>query len=804
MSIPLAEAAKIILPSNTVLLFGAGASIPSGAPSVQTLINHLASSFSIEGEDYSLSEIASIVEDGHSRRGLIDSLREKFNRLRVTGSLLNLPLYDWKSIYTTNYDRLVEQAYEAKNKELSVVTSNFDFGVQRTPEQQRLYKLHGSIDKDEAYGDRSRIVISENDYDLTSEYREALYDTLKTDLIGSNLVIIGYSLSDQHIKNLISRAVEINSKSHIGGSITLIMYSPDENRARLHERRGLKVAFGSIDDFFVELHKQCEPKANVYNSTGDPLDRFPNLRPVTIDVLHSINSEETDASRVFNGWPASYADIKSGLTFPRSKLGDITRSLSSEKLCCLILGPSGIGKTTLAKQALSDQTTSFDYYWEHRREQTLLSSDWRSLAKLLQGENKKGILFIDDAHLHLRQINSLLEEMSADETSALKVLMTSTRNMWNPRVKTPVFFKTGEVVKLGRLDNYEIEQLLLLVNSNTELSRLVESGFSGFSRTEQKRRLVVRCESDTFVCLKNIFATEKFDDIILREFAELSEIHREVYRIVAALESAGVNVHRQLIIRLLSIPAASIAATLENLADIIHERLVSEKYGIYSWQGRHPVIADIITKYKMDNEAEYFRLFEQVIDSIIPTYDIEVRSLKQMCSFDLGIGRLSDKHRQNVLYRKMISKVPGERVPRHRLIRNLIELNELERAETEIRIFEKDFGLDGPVTRYRVKLLLSRVEKTSGILEEDRLVILEQARGLAVKGVDRFPENKEMLRTYCDVGIEYFIRANDPTVFDDAIDKFRAAESRIGDPDITTLIALYERRFSGQEYREEQ
>jgi hypothetical protein len=802
MTISLSEVARRIKPKNTVILFGAGASVPSGAPSVSSLISHLSGRFSVSGSDYSLSEIASIVEESYSRRELIESIREKFNKVRVTGSLMNLPLYGWKSLYTTNYDTLVEQAYQARQTEISVVTSNFDFGIQRTPEKTRLYKIHGSIEKDEIDGNRSRIVISENDYDLTFDYREMLFQSLQHDLNGSDLIIIGYSLSDSHIKDLINRALELNNKAYTGGAVTLIMYTQDENRAKLHEKRGVKVAFGSLDDFFLELHKQHTPERITYSSTGDPLDGLPNLRPVTIDIRHQANSEEKDASAIFNGWPASYADIRAGLTFPRSKLDDILRSMSGNNVCCLILGPSGIGKTTLSKQALCDPCLDVDYCWEHKREQTLIPSDWREVARLLRERHQKGILLIDDVHLHLREVNDLLDAISIDGTVSLKLIMTSTRNMWNPRVKSAVFFKMGDTVTLGKLDSTEIDQLLRLIESNVELRNLVGTGFAGFSKLEQKRRLTVRCESDAFVCLKNIFASEKFDDIILREYADLESTHRDVYRIVAALESAGVNVHRQLIIRLLSIPAGSISATLEHLADIIHENLISEKYGIYGWQGRHSVIADIITKYKMNDEAEYFSLFEKVIECIIPSYDIEVKSLKQMCSFDLGVGRLSDKHRQNVLFRKMISKIPGERVPRHRLIRNLIDLTEFEKAETEIRIFEKDFGMDGPVSRYRIRLLLARVERTPGILDEDRIVILDQARKLAEVSIERFPENKDMLRTYCDVGLEYFIRTSDPTVFDRAIGKLREAESSIGDPDIPALVALYERRFSSREYND--
>ncbi len=60
----------------------------------------------------------------------------------------------------------------------------------------------------------------------------------------------------------------------------------------------------------------------------------------------------------------------------------------------------------------------------------------------------------------------------------------------------------------------EIERLLNLIDRNIEVRALVEQTFSGFSRTERRRRLIDRCEADMFVCLKNIFASEAFDDII--------------------------------------------------------------------------------------------------------------------------------------------------------------------------------------------------------------------------------------------------------------------------------------------------
>ena len=147
-----------------------------------------------------------------------------------------------------------------------------------------------------------------------------------------------------------------------------------------------------------------------------------------------------------------------------------------------------------------------------------------------------------------------------------------------------------------------------LIENNAELRTLVEGGFAGFSRSERRRRLIQRCDADMFVCMKNIFSSEKLDDIILREYATLDKEARDVYRIVAAMESAGVHVHRQLVIRLLGIPAMEIAAILTRLTDIVHEQTVSETEGIYAWRGRHKVIVDIIAEHKFYDTGKRFDL----------------------------------------------------------------------------------------------------------------------------------------------------------------------------------------------------
>jgi hypothetical protein len=782
-------------PEHTILLFGAGSSLPSNAPTPKAIIDHLSARFSIPSPGFSLAEFAELVEQrSKDRQRMITEVRTLFKHLKPTAGLLNLPLYEWKSVYTTNYDDLIEQAYRKKSKPLGIFTSNFDFGNAAKNADTRLYKIHGTIDKDPAFGDHSRMIITESDYNVALEFREHMFNALQSDLAESDLVIIGSSLSDEDIKPLISKALQLNAKAFVGGRISLLMYQRDEARADLYRGQGIKVVFGSIDDFFVHMAKRSPGPLFDYQPSDSMLENYPRLVPTVTDVKHQVETAVADVSRMFAGWPANFADINKGLTFERSVAIAIGEQIAAGgNICVTVVGASGVGKTTAARQVLVTLSKHGFGCWEHRVDLTLDPVEWVSMARELAKVGRKGALFIDDAHTHLREINDLVDGLVRAEVTSLIVILASSRNHWKPRIKSPNIYKRGKLFVLSKVDGAEIERLLSLVDTNADLARIVETSFSGFSRSEKRRRLINRCESDMFVCMRNIFASESFDNIILREYAELEERFRDVYRLVAALENAGVKVHRQLIIRLLGIPMASTMALLENMTDIVNEYTIDGKRHIYGWRGRHPVISAIIAKYKFGEVDKVIALYDQVIDTAMPSYEIEVRSLIELCNVHTGIPRIPDKMEQNRLLRKLVSLLPGQRVPRHRLIRNLTDMGHYDQAQTEIRIFETDFRIDAPVTRLKVELMIARATESAGLLNEDRLAILGQARDVALSGTARHQNASGVFAAYCNVGLNIMRYGGERAVFDDAMAKLQKAAERLADPEMNSIIRHYER-----------
>ncbi|MGH1407500.1 MAG: SIR2 family protein [Rhodomicrobiaceae bacterium] len=800
MTIDIQVLCRNIEPEKTILIFGSGSSIPSGGPSANVLREKIFEKFNYSLDDsLSLSSIATIIEKKKSRKELIEYINQELGRIRPTAGILNLPMFNWAGLYTTNYDEIIEQAFAHHGHNLNVYSSNFDYSSGGATTHQSLYKLHGTIHKDTSLGDQATLVITESDYDHTYDYRQLLYSRLAEQLFSHSVIIIGQSLSDPHLKALIDEALKNKKSQGAPGKISLFIYEENQNQAIIYEDRGFDVCFGGIDDFFSELTKLAPAEKFLISSTDDPIDSFPELRPITFEISDEKHNLEPNLHKMFNGSPASYADITAEWTFERDYSNQLEVQLvKNEKRIAYVLGSAGVGKTTACRQMLCKLIDRDIRCLEHKSDYALPADKWIQLDIELRKQKKQIVLFIDDAHDHLREINKLVEAICIHDIPALKLVLTSSNPHWNPRTKSNQIFAHGIKYDLSILSEKEINYLIDLLEKNKDIATLVEDQFLGYSRREKYRRIQDRCSADMFVCMRNIFGSQRIDNIILKEFADLDIDYQDIYKQVATMEAAGVCVHRQLVMRVTGLEAKNISRTLDDLEGIIEEYSVNEKEGIYAWRIRHQVIAEIISKHKYPSQDEFFGFMEHLINNMNPTYNIEVTSLNEMCNYSTGIGKLHEKQKQNILLRKMISLAPFQNVPRHRLITNLIEMEEYDIAENEIRIFEKERKKkDGPVHRYKIKLKLNLAKNSPGIQEVDRIAMVLDAISLAQNGIKLFSQDKNMYRSYLETGHEYYKLTNDSDYFDQAMKEAKRAKETILDPDMDKIISRYETKFLG-------
>ena len=129
-------------------------------------------------------------------------LREQFvtrrsDRERLTAShheLTKLPVH---TIFTTNYDELIELAFQSSGRELRVSSTPEEFiAHRREPDGVHLVKLNGSVDRPET------TILSRMDFAKARSERTEMLTQLSQELKSCTFVFIGFSLSDPNF-NLI-------------------------------------------------------------------------------------------------------------------------------------------------------------------------------------------------------------------------------------------------------------------------------------------------------------------------------------------------------------------------------------------------------------------------------------------------------------------------------------------------------------------------------------------------------------------------------------------------------------------------
>jgi hypothetical protein len=179
------------------LFVGAGISQQAGYPSWKQLLSDVAAQLGLDIEqEYDLAGVAQYyLNRSHANRTKIaDIIKKEFPPKKdVPDPLRILARMPIRSIWTMNYDTLIEKAWELQNKHLDVKSRNDDLLTGDPWAHAVLYKMHGTVEHP------TEVVLARNDYELYRRERAGFYQMLISDLISKRFLFVGFSFTDPNL-----------------------------------------------------------------------------------------------------------------------------------------------------------------------------------------------------------------------------------------------------------------------------------------------------------------------------------------------------------------------------------------------------------------------------------------------------------------------------------------------------------------------------------------------------------------------------------------------------------------------------
>lgn len=240
---------------DAALFIGAGGSTEAGLPDWKALLRPCAEELKLDiDQENDLIALAQyyINHNGGSRDDLNQLLSKEIGKARHTTAshkiIADLPI---STIWTTNFDMLIEKALRAANKNPDVRKTDADFAKPRQSDVV-LYKMHGDLDRPH------EVILSASDYENYAQTHPIFQNALEGDLITKTFLFLGFSFTDPNLSYMLAglRSVLGDSK-RVHYAImrkarldwldrdpkAFVKWKYETNKQRLHVK-DLKIRFG--------------------------------------------------------------------------------------------------------------------------------------------------------------------------------------------------------------------------------------------------------------------------------------------------------------------------------------------------------------------------------------------------------------------------------------------------------------------------------------------------------------------------------------------------------------------------------
>lgn len=645
---------EYIQEGNIVLFLGAGASIGAKhegikpIPNGQQLAEMLVDKFL--GKEYSGISLLKAAELSISQTDLFtvqDYIASIFIDYYPAAFHLILPTFFWKAIYTTNFDLVIQRAYDQAEDGLQKLapfvqnTDRIDDKL-KNPDSIPYTKLHGCI----TYTRDAQIplILTTEQYISHRKERKFLFERYVQHAAQFPVIYIGSNLDDSDI-----RAILLELKEEIQITPRSYIVSPSLKQAEksFWESYALTCIDMTFEAFLKEIDiaipKTTRKLAKLEEKYEHPIcQRFrtkDTAVPDTVKLLLSrdveyLNKEikptELTPQQFYKGYYKDCSPIIYNYDIKRPISDNIISEVflleeeekeNPEELY-ILRGHAGSGKTVLLRRIAWDSAIEFNKLclWLHSD----LFPEYDALLDLFRLCGERIFIFIDPIHKHQEVVQLWLTRARRDKLP-LTIIGAERNHEWNISC-TDLLPYVKEIYDLKYLRNGEIEELIAKLGEHKSLGYL-----EGLPLDKQIEEFSQRAGRQLLVALYEATLGKSFQEIIFDEYKSISSLQaKSLYLTICVLHRLGVPTRAGLISRVHNITFPEFQDKFFKPLDFIvfvgKDKFIRD----YVYLSRHPVVAEMVFEQVLLDEQDRFNEYIRLINAMDMGYSSDRESFMKL------------------------------------------------------------------------------------------------------------------------------------------------------------------------------
>lgn len=271
-----------------VVFVGAGASIASGYPSWCEVVEKIAKNLPYDTKGLDLLRIPQYYYNERGRNEYEKFMRKIFRHQEI------LPIHEIHKeiiklgtsiIVTTNYDNLIERAFEEYGVFLNVIAEDKDIPYKNIG--HTLIKMHGDFE-------HHNFVLKEDDYLHYGQNFKIIETFLKSLIATNTLLFIGYSFNDPDTKQIFSWIKEILGENMLRAYMLNVTDDYNELHQKYYRNLGINVIYAK------EIHKSISDLSKLAERTLKFINISPNNS--VIDKIYNYLKPLGELNYVYNDY----------------------------------------------------------------------------------------------------------------------------------------------------------------------------------------------------------------------------------------------------------------------------------------------------------------------------------------------------------------------------------------------------------------------------------------------------------------------------------------------------------------------